>query len=51
MMAVDLALVTEPISLPGKEVSPDDVGNKGRRKIIRFPSYLQPTDKPLKQVG
>ena len=27
-----------------------DVGNKGKRKIIKFPYYLQPIDKSLKQA-
>ena len=34
------------VNLPGL----NDVGNKGRRKIIKFPYCLQPTDKSLKQA-
>jgi len=28
----------------------NDVGNKGIREIIKFPYYLQPTDKSSKQA-
>ena len=30
-------------------MNPNDVGNKGKRKV-KFPYYLQPTDKSLKQA-